>query len=188
VNKIKQEVELLQSLKICGEAFNKKCPLFLFENIPASDFMTYYYSIKSIILDSPFSYSLSLNNQMKAAFVCIPCLKAPKHEVPKSMVDYDEYFNRKFEENKSFMNEEKCLYGLFLGSMIPGAGKILYSRTFEDMKKEGFTQMYWEMSNPWNTHILNKLGRELNGLKIDLIHQDFYKKKIKVDFFLTNLD
>ena len=176
----------MSSLFVSAEAFSQKCPLFQLENIPAKDFVKFYSSIKTEILASPFSYILTINDQVKASFVCLPASCAHEHEVPESMRDYNEFFTTKFQENMKFFNLEKCIYGLFLGSTHPGAGKILYSKLFDDMGKYGYTQVYWEMSNPINTKTLNRFGRELEGLKIDLINQAYFKEKVRVDFFLTN--
>ena len=185
INKIKTELDLKQCLEISAKAFCEKCPIFLLEKIPPNDFISYYSSIKTVIFKSPFAYGLSFQNEIKAAFICIPVKYSHKHITPASMKFYDDFFSSKFEENKRFFDLNKCVYGLFLGSEFPGAGKILYTKIFEDMDKLGYDQMYWEMSNPINTKTLNKFQSDPN-LKIQLIHQAMYREKINVDFFLTS--
>lgn len=185
IKKITKEIDLKRSLEISAIAFSEKCPIFVLEKIPASDFIDYYFSIKNVILASPFSYSLSFENEIKAAFVCIPASFNHEHIAPPSMKFYDNFFSSKFEENKRFFNLNKCVYGLFLGSQFPGAGKILYKKMFKDMGELGYDEMYWEMSNPLNTNNLNKFKNDSN-IKIQHINEAMYRDKIKVDFFLSS--
>lgn len=184
IRKITKEIELKHSLEIAAKAFSEKCPIFLLEKIPASDFIDYYFSIKQVILASPFAYSLFIENEIKAAFVSIPANFTHQHIAPPSMKFYDNFFSSKFEENKKFFNLNRCVYGLFLGSQFSGAGKILYNKMFKDMQELGYDQIYWEMSNPLNTKTLNKFKNDLN-IQIEQINEAMYREKIKVDFFLS---
>lgn len=186
VRKIHSENDLTKSLEICAKAFSAKCPLFLLDKIPASDFISYYTSIKKAIFLSPFTYSLSVENEIKAALVSIPSNFIYEHKTPPSMQYYDNFFSTKFEENKKFFDINKTNYALFLGSEWSGAGKIIFTHLFEDMKKLGFKYMYCEMSNPINTKTLKKFNLEGN-LKMELIREDLYRDKIKVDFLLTSI-
>ena len=185
IRTIKTETELLSALKLAGHAFSTKCPLFLLEKISSTDFITYYFSINTLILQSKFSYAFYFSDEIKASFICLPASFSYNHSVPASMQYYDNFFSYHFDKNQKFINKDKCIYGLFLGSEYPGAGKLLYTRTFEDMRKEGIEELYWEMTNPINTNILCNLLKDHKDCQLIKFEEAFYKNKLKIDFFLT---
>jgi len=183
VRRIQNDVELLKALKLSAKAFMENDPLFLSNKVPIDDFISYYYSIKNTIMNSPFSYALYFNNEIKARFIGLPTIFTYTHEIPKSMEYYDEFFGKKYEEHMKLINKEKCFYPVFTASFYKGGAKLLYTKLFKDLRKEGFNEMYYEMSNPINTKVFHRYGNEANWNKMEKLSDEYYKDKIKVEFY-----
>lgn len=181
VRKIQNQTELWKALNLCAEAFLKKDPIFLFDKVPIKDFVDYYFSIRSSILHSPIAYALFDNNEIKATFIGLPATFKYQHMVPKSMVDYDEFFGKKYEENIKFLNEEKCFYAFFTASLYKGGARLIYNQCFKDFGEYGFEEIYYEISNPVNGKLFRKFAEEFKW-EVTVLTEEFYKKKIKIEF------
>ena len=186
VRKIQNEKELYKALNLCAEAFMKKDPLFLFDKVPIKDFIDYYFSIKSSILQSPIAYALFDNNEIKATFIGLPTTFMYQHIVPKSMGDYDEFFGKKYEENIKFINKKKSFYAFFTASLYKGGARLIYNQSFKDFKEFGYEEIYYEISNPVNGVLFRKFAEEFNW-EVTVLSEEFYKNKIKIEFCKAKL-
>jgi len=182
IRRIQNDVDLLKALQLGAKAFMQKDPLFLEENVPMDDFISYYYSIKSTIMNSPFSYALYFNNEIKASFIGLPAIFTYTHEVPKSMEYYHEFFGKKYEEYMKLFNKEKCLYVVFTASHYKGGWKLLHTKLFKDLKNEGYNEIYYETSKHINTKLFQRHSIEANW-NTKKLSDEYYKDKVKVEFY-----
>lgn len=110
-------------------------------------------------------------------------------DVPETFKKFDNFFDEAYQANAKFINLEKCLFLVCIGSDLKGVGTLLIKKFIEEFEKQiVFNEFYVEASNPVTMIIIKKVlegKQEWEMMKINEMH---YDGKIKVEFYLCKYE
>lgn len=179
--------EIDESILFLSKVFLEKDHMMTHTKVSHEEFISYYSSIKYAYVEEDFSYGAYYNGELKGSTISIRYNHPAIYEfkVPETLKKFDSFFDKAIEANSPFIDVDRCITLMCIGSDMKGVGKGLMSHFFEQfMKQRVFSEVYVEVSNPITLILIEKAIQGKKDWEIKKINEMVYDEEIKVDFIL----